>query len=210
MDSHITTLGSTELVQGRPFTDPDWAGRDRVVLHFILGRLRDELRDPDQVRNHPRPWVMFRVEPGGRKLRIVIGDAAGLAAELPITVVGFFGTKRQGVDYAPLDAVDDELIAGFPNFPGVLGYCSLQQLTGSWANLVLLRDPRDLEHWATSARHAFAAKAMAPEYYQCIRLHNGVLEGGLLSGKEIVLHRTKYYDFQDTLPWRAVREMAGN
>jgi hypothetical protein len=208
MEASIFSLGAGQRLADRPFTDPGLSESDRLVLMAILERLRAELRDREALRDHPRPLVLFRFEPDGRKLRIVIGDAAGLAAERPVVIVGFVGTKRPNIDCAPLDVVDDELIAGIPAFPGVLGYCSMQQPSGNWANLVLLREPKDLDHWSTSPRHAFAAKAMAPEYYVHIRLHNGVLEGGVLSQNSIVLHKTKYYDFGDALPWRAVRELA--
>src|SRR5438128_2253847 len=38
-------------------------------------------------------------------------------------------------------------------------------------------------------------------------LHNRVLPGGLMSGSKIVLHRTKYYEFQDRTIWWAVRDL---
>jgi hypothetical protein len=40
-----------------------------------------------------------------------------------------------------------------------------------------------------------------------VRLHNGVLPGGLWSSEEPRLVRTKYYDFSGPQPWRAVREV---
>ena len=47
---------------------------------------------------------------------------------------------------------------------------------------------------------------VAPAIYSSVRLHNGVLPGGLLSGADPVLVRTKYFDFQSEWPWQAVRE----
>jgi hypothetical protein len=151
--------------------------------------------------------VLLEKGQDGRRRRIVICSPQGLGADRTITVVGFFGARRPGVDRTPLDLVDEELIAGLPGYPGILGYCSFQQASGNWANLVLLREPADLDHWSTSPRHAFAAKAMAPEYYLNIRLHNASLEGGVLSQSEISFHRTKYYDYQETPPWRAIRQL---
>jgi hypothetical protein len=207
MSTTLQSLSAGELLADRPFTDPELSETDRGILTNVLERLRAELGDAEKLRDHPRPLVIFRFEPDGRKVRIVIGDAQGLTAERAIVVVGFLGTKRDGIDCAPLDEMDDELIAGFAGYPGVLSYCSMQQPSGNWANLVLLRDPADMDHWSTSPRHAFAAKAMAPEYYLYIRLHNGWLEGGVLSQNPIVLHKTKYYDFREAIPWRAVRPL---
>ena len=34
------------------------------------------------------------------------------------------------------------------------------------------------DHWRTSAKHTYAARDLAPEYYACVRLHNGLLPGG--------------------------------
>jgi hypothetical protein len=210
MDAHMTSLGQAEVLDERPFTHPSWLDHDHTILETILERLRAEVPALMEMSELPRPLVMFRHEADGRTVRIVIGDLVELTADRPITVVGFFGSKREGIDYAPLDAVDDELIAGLPNYPGVLSYCSQQQPGGNWANLVLLRDPKDMDHWSTSPRHAFVAKAMAPEFYLHIRLHNGGLEGGILSRERIVLHRTKYYDFAEMLPWRAIRDIRRN
>ena len=200
-------LSPTQIVDERPFTHPTCLDEDRAVLASILECLRGKMHTPAGVPDGPCPMVILENGQDGRRRRVVICDPEQLAADRPITVVGFFGLRRPGVDRTPLDRVDEELIAGFPKYPGVLSYCSFQQASGDWANLVLLRGPADLDHWSTSPRHAFAAKAMAPDYYLYVRLHNACLEGGVLSRSEIVFQRTKYFDFQETPPWRAIREL---
>ena len=202
-----TRLDPIQFPVDRPFTHPELTLGDRETLQSILNRLRDLVTAPEGVPEQPRPLVLFHRDPDGRKHRVVICDLPALVSDVKITIVGFMGSRCPDVDPSPLDAVDDELIAGFPHYPDVLGYCSSQQPGGNWANLVLLRGPEALGQWAASPRHAFAAKAMAPEFYQYIRLHNGWLDGGILSGNSIELHRTKYYDYQGLLPWRAVRDL---
>jgi hypothetical protein len=200
-------LESAHVLEDRPFTHPELSLGDREVLQGILEGLKRIVTAPEGLPERPRPLVMHRRDPDGRKHRIVVCDLRALTSGQTLMVVGFLGARCEGKDPAPLDAIDEELIAGFSNYPGILSYCSSQQPGDNWANLVLMRGPEAVGHWASSPRHAFAAKAMAPEYYQYIRLHNGLLEGGLLSGNPIVLHRTKYYDYQGLLPWRAVREL---
>jgi hypothetical protein len=47
---------------------------------------------------------------------------------------------------------------------------------------------------------------MSPGYYTVIRLHNAFLPGGIMSNNKLILIRTKYIDYQEPTPWRAVRE----
>lgn len=91
--------------------------------------------------------------------------------------------------------------------PYLLSYSSLEIDGGNWRNLVLFSSPHGIGHWAMSVRHAHAARELSPSQYRHIRIHNGVLAGGLMSGDGIRLIRTKYYDFQDETLWSAIREL---
>ena len=62
-------------------------------------------------------------------------------------------------------------------------------------DLVLLGDEITKEHWRRSARHAYAAQMLSPQYYESIRLHNGEIAGGLWSTSPLVIAYTKYYDY---------------
>ena len=65
--------------------------------------------------------------------------------------------------------------------------------------------------WASSQYHARAAQELSPRYYRHIRLHGGLLPGGLLAARAPLLTHTKYYDFETVDqgdrggPWRAIR-----
>jgi hypothetical protein len=138
----------------------------------------------------------------------VIANDGPLRAGRDLAFVGFFATKRAGLDHAPLTVTDDELILEFPRHPGILSYSSLEFADGNWGNLIVVDPPEAREHWRTSDKHAWAAQELAPRHYTVVRLHRGVFPGGLLAGRDPVVIRTKYYDFQGPAPWQAERELA--
>jgi hypothetical protein len=101
---------------------------------------------------------------------------------------------------------DEELIQEFPGHPGILSYSSLELGDGDWGNLILLDGDEAREHWRVSERHAHAARELAPRHYTDVRLHQGILPGGVRARGEAILRRTKYYDYRDAVTWRAERE----
>jgi hypothetical protein len=137
--------------------------------------------------------------------RAVIAQEGPLQAAGDLAWVGFFATRRVGMDHAPLTAVDDELIGEFPRHPAIVSYSSLELADGNWGNLIVVDPPGGREHWRTSEKHAWAARELAPRQYTVIRFHHGVFPGGLGSGREPIVVRTKYYDFQGPRYWRAER-----
>ncbi|MGH2522820.1 MAG: hypothetical protein ACRDH2_09995 [Anaerolineales bacterium] len=206
--SDFIRLEQTELVVGRSFTNLDQNIGDVATIAQMIHRLRLLLGEPSALPAEPRPLLLHLQEADGRLHRIVSCQPDGLRSRADLTWVGFFGQKRPELDPAPLDAMDKELMGELARYPGILSYSSLQLAAGNWGNLVLLASPEVKEHWRTSERHAYAAQEMAPRYYLAIRLHSGVLPGGLLSGQPAVIIRTKYYDFQTHEVWRALRELA--
>jgi hypothetical protein len=88
----------------------------------------------------------------------------------------------------------------------VLSYSSLELAGGDWGNLILLAGEAACEHWRVSERHADATRVLAPRHYTHVRLHRGILPGGVRAGRAPVLRRTKYFDYQGGDTWRAERE----
>ena len=201
----VIRLSPREIVGGRPFTNPRHNADDLVAIRAMAGGLRLILGRP--LPDGPRPFVRQSPEPDGREHRAVICNDRVLRAGRDLTFVGFFAKKRRGLDHTPLTTTDDELILEFPRHPGILSYSSLELADGNWANLIVADPPDAKDHWRTSEKHAYAARELAPKHYTVVRLHHGVLPGRLLSGREPVLVRTKYYDFQGLAPWRADREL---
>jgi hypothetical protein len=206
MDSFIP-LAYDELVSDRPFTDPAQNAEDLGLIRAILAVVRTVLRQPLEWPEPPAPLVLRRVGEQDRLVRLVFCRQAALNAAEDLYLVGFFGQKRLEKDRTLINAVDEDLIHEFSLHPGILSYSSFELSDGNYANLVLIRPESARDHWRTSAKHTYAAHELAPEYYTCVRLHNGLLPGGLWSGGEPRLVRTKYYDFSGLQSWLAVREL---
>lgn len=195
-------LTATEIVFGRPFTDPDKIQADFAALEQIRAALHATVR---AMPVDPEPGLALHLQqPDGRAHRIVILNRLGLLASAPMAVVGFFGQRRPEADPAMLQDLDAELIEELQAHPSMLSYSSCELNCGGWANLVVLADPQGARRWRESARHVFAASQVAPRYYATVRIHNGALPAGLAS--PALLHvRTLYYDFADTGWWQAIR-----
>jgi hypothetical protein len=199
-------LDLSEVPAERAFTDPRENAADVVAIRIMAARLAALVRDPPAAgATRPQLLVVETREPDGRPHRAVLCDKARLRAARDLAFVGFFAWKRPGLDPSPLTRVDDELIGEFPRHPGILSYSSLELHDGNWANLILLDPPEAKDRWRESPRHAHAATELAPRHYTAVRLHNGVFPGGLLSGADPVLVRTRYHDFRGPVPWRAER-----
>jgi hypothetical protein len=122
-------------------------------------------------------------------------------------VVGFFGERHVGRDATSLEAADAAVVLEFKDYPGILSYSSMELADGNWANLVLHTAPEDREAWRGGATHARAVAELAPVHYRTVRIHNGVLPGGLNAGTQIRIERTKYWDYREPSVWHGVREL---
>ena len=121
-------LSKSEIVPGRPFTDPERNAEDLATLEYIAKRLRYVLSQAEAIRHYPTPLLLYLPEPGGLRLRITITNPDELRRPMDLTVVGFCGQKRPDVDRSQLDGVDLELISEFLEHPHLLSYNSLEFL----------------------------------------------------------------------------------
>jgi hypothetical protein len=208
MNRHIE-LGVADRDESRPFAYTQHNTEDMAAIVIMAAQLRQLIQDSQAPapldRSLPNEFSTIH----GRRLRAVVTQLEALRRPQDVLLVGFFGHRRPDVPPdvdEDKDTIDAELIAELPQYPGVLGYSTVEINTADYGNLVLLERPESAEEWRTSARHGFAARVIAPRYYTTIRLHNGVLPGGLFSGQAPVLLRTKYYDYRGEWPWTAVRE----
>ena len=198
-------LAPRETAAGREFTDPARTAQDLAAVGLMLDNIRRQVRTAAR-RPGPSPLVVAGHETGGRAHRAIVCDARRLGDGRDLAWVGFFAVKRRDVDSVPLAVRDDELIEEFPEHPGILSYSSLDLGDGDWGNLILLDGDEAREHWRVSERHAHAAHELAPRHYTDVRLHQGVLPGGVRARGTPVLRRTKYYDYRDAVTWRAERD----
>ena len=119
------------------------------------------------------------------------------ASDLPF--VGFISHRRELVEPFVLEDIqtaDQTMLIELKHNPGLLSYSSLELRPGYWYNLVLMHDERAKEHFRHSKTHAYAAYTLSPRYYEWIRLHHGLLIGGLGQCK-FQLGSTRYYFFAD-------------
>jgi hypothetical protein len=202
-------LGPTDRDEARPFAHVEHNAEDLRAMIIMAAHLRHLLLE----NAHPEitgPYQIHEMTAShGRRLRMIIAQPTALMVDTDLTVVGFFGHRRPAV-LGPLHedehSIDAEMIAEIPNYPGVLGYCSMEVGETDYGNLVLMASADTIDHWRTSARHSFAARVVAPAMYTSVRLHNGLLPGGLMCGADPLLVRTKYYDYRSEWPWQGVRE----
>lgn len=139
---------------------------------------------------------------------IVLPDFAGVRRVGDLFGVGFFGQARLGVDHAPIMALEAALISDMPTTNGLVAYYNAYYPEAGWGNLVLFRDEAMERAWGDDPRHIEAVRRSGAHYHS-IRLHHARANGGLLGTGSIVIVRTRYIDFDDDPPWRAIREMRG-
>jgi hypothetical protein len=201
----VIQLGADEVVADRPFTALEHTAGDLAAIQAMAAGLRELLERP--LPSGSRPLVLSVAAPAGREHRAVISNDGPLWAGRDLAWVGFFATRRAGMDHAPLTVADDELVLEFPRHPAILSYSSLELADGNWGNLIVVDPPEGREHWRASEKHAWAARELAPRHYAVIRLHHGMFPGGLWSVRDPIVVRTKYYDFQGPAAWRAERAL---
>jgi hypothetical protein len=201
-----THLGHLDILHDRPFTDPSLNADDLHSMRYMASRLFDLLNGPAELPDSPRPLQISLAGKQGEHVRVILNHPAALRAANDLHIVGFFGQTRPEANRTAIDGMDVTLQSEFAAYPAVLGYCTVRLIDGNFGNLVFLGTDVSREHWRQSTHHQYAAAELAPQYYASVRLHNGSLPEGLKSEPEIILKRTKYYDYQDGL-WCGLREL---
>jgi hypothetical protein len=200
----MITLDPYATYADKPFTDLANTWADLMVLDSIRTHLRAMLNGlPECVNNGQLYGQLFE----RYHYRVVLLNRRDLLGDQPMNIVGFCGQRRPDVNPGLLTKLDAELVDELSNHPYMLAYSSHEQPDGNWVNLVVMSSAPQVERWRASARHAYAARELSPDYYATIRLHSGRLAAGLNS-PGLQLTRTMYYDFQAGGWWQAVRPMA--
>lgn len=202
------TLGPKDIVSGRPFTAVEMTVRDLGILHGILADVRSVLVDVEEGARSIEPFQKLAWRARGLTHRLLICDFARLRNHPGLCVVGFFGDKRPDKDGWALEEANTEIVAEFHKYPGILAYASVELPDQLWANMVLHDDPVDVQFWRTSEMHRRAVDNLSPEHYFNVRIHNGRLTSGLFERPQIIIGKTKYFDFSGRSPWRAERSTA--
>ncbi|MDP3984911.1 MAG: hypothetical protein Q8Q52_07920 [Acidimicrobiia bacterium] len=203
----IRVLAADQSVARRPFTSISLYRRDLATLGYMLEDLRVLLARMADGEMTVIPYQTIEWLVHGLKRRAIVTNAMGLYNRRKVCAVGFFGERYLDRDHTPLEEANAEIVLEFRDYPGILSYSSMELPDGNWANLVLHDIPQVREYWRAGERHARAAQELSPLYYRTVRIHNGILPGGIMSGRQITVERTKYWDYHLPRIWHAVREL---
>lgn len=206
-DPHL--LRPNETVDAHPITDVANYGSDIALLNYLLQDLRVLLRRHNKGEIELEPQQVLTWDVHGLERRTVVCDPEGLLGPRDVQFVGFFGDRRLGADQPAIDASEFDLISEFRSYPGILSYSSVELVDHYWANLVVHREPHDREAWRGSTAHIHAVDQVAPLAYRAVRIHNGCLVEGVCGPGTIVLETTKYWDYDVTPTWHAIRRLPG-
>ena len=199
-------LRSDERVAGRPFTGTDWTRKDETVLRRMWSRLRRHVATLADDGSGALVERFERVsDPDASVHTIVLPDLSRALQADDLFGVGFFGQTRRRVDHTPIMELEAALIADMPRTPGLVAYYNAYHPAVGWGNLVLFADQVAERAWGDDPRHVEAVRRSATHYHS-IRLHHARGVGGLRGTGPIDIIRTRYIDYRDDRPWRAIRE----
>ncbi|MGD2157425.1 MAG: hypothetical protein PVG14_09500 [Anaerolineales bacterium] len=200
-------LAPDEIIEERPFTDPENSKGDLDRMRQMAQQLIDTYDDPVVCDFTPGKPPVCESDPQGRFFRIYYIQPQLLFSKEEITAVGFFGIKRPNADIKPLIQADKQFEKEFHKHPGLLSLSTVRLADGNFSNLVLFTDPESKDEWNYSDLHYDLVSKISPPYYKSIRLNNGFLPKGLSAPEKLRLIRVKYIDYTTDPHWRAVRTM---
>lgn len=210
--SEVVHLAPDEFSIDHPCTDPSLYEADEQLLAYMLQDLRALVRRRRSGEIDLEPYEALAWSVHGLARRQVICDPAALEDQRNVCIVGFFGERRGNPETQQrIDRLESALLNEFRSVPGVLSYSSMELVDDYWANLVVHAAAADREEWRNRDVHREAAEDASPEHYRNVRIHHGVLAGGVCSSNMIRLVRTKYWDYGgDPVlgKWTAERELA--
>ena len=187
--SQLRTLESSPLQASRQ------ASLDLHVLRYMTHRVCFRLLS--SASTPALPSLEYIEERRNRTHRMVIYQQQGYLLQTNLLFVGFVSGIQPQVSPAivqEIHRVDQLFMAELAHNAGLLSYSSLELNPGNWYNLVLLSDLAAKTYFKESSTHRYAAYDLAMHYYAWIRLHNGIMPGGL-EGKDMLLQSTKFYTF---------------
>jgi hypothetical protein len=196
-------LAAHERLRARPFTDPERTLADAAVMDRMLQRLRREARSwPTQ----PTSAEVLKHTRAGCRHWLVVPSAPALAGAHDVTVVGFFGDLRPGMDHSAIYQLEADVVARLGRYApaGLLGYYDAEIAPALHGNLVLFGTCEVPLEWRRDRVHA-AAVALAPRHYRVVRLHRGMIGGALLGRGHVAIQRTRYFDFGQQPAWHGLR-----
>jgi hypothetical protein len=201
-------LGPDDVVPRRRFAHPDHVPSDRSTLCLLIRDIARRLTQTDE------PVETWDPSPDDWYRHVIIPRPAAFTAHEGLTVVGFFGRRRDLVSLEVARAIQDMsdvLDRRIPTFTSVLSYSThllVDEL--NYANLVLLDSPDAISAWRHAEPHHAAAGALSKDYYAFVRIYHGsVATRDMAREGAVRLERVKYWDYRDEPTWTAQRELIG-
>jgi hypothetical protein len=202
-------LNSNEVLdENSPPGDEEYK-QDIVILKYMAQRIYITLYLLDEPTDSSLPLLYYLEEGHKYTHRIAIYSPQASLLNNKLDFVGFISRKLQPEDSQVIEeirTVDKKLIVELINTPGLMSYSSLELRDGRWCNLVLFSDPEAKMHLKQSETHMYAAYQLSPRYYDWVRLHNGIMPGGL-ARNELLLQKTKFYQFSGPHEKPEMREL---
>jgi hypothetical protein len=205
--AQILTLKPAEVLQDRPFTNPDRIANDVNTIRFMVDQLCLFLENQNLDANLSPPILVHRPSRENWFYRLVIARPEILVQPNELAFVGFLGHRRKDANLELADEFDEILLNEIPEYPGLLSYSTMALVSGDFSNLVIFTDTSVKEQWSRSKAHEQAVRKLSPDFYVSIKLYNGKLPGGIADSRALQLTRIKYYDYQVHPRWHAVREL---
>lgn len=181
--------------------------QDLVLLRYMAQKIYITLYLLDEPTDPSQPLLYYLEEGQKYTHRIAIYSPQELWISKRLDFVGFISRKLQPQDPQVIEeirAIDKKLVVELVGTPGLMSYSSLELRDGRWCNLVLFSGSETKKHIRNSETHAYAAYQLSPRYYDWVRLHNGVMPGGL-ARNEMLLQKTTYYRFHGPHEKPAIR-----
>lgn len=208
----LVQLSPSDTPVDHPCADPALYEPDQQLLAYMLQDLRALVRRMLTEKLELKPYETRTWSVHDLQRRTVVCNPAGLAASTDVRIVGFFGERRGDSDtQGRIDQLERELLTQFRDFPGVLSYSSIELVDDYRANLLVHVDDGDREAWRNGRVHREAAEDASPGHYRSVRIHHGLLHGGVSSSNMIRLLRTKYWDYGEVSSgapeWTTMREL---
>ncbi len=204
-----SNMNASEALNERSLPNFEIGNLDLVILSYMAQRIYVTLYLLDEPVDPSQPLLYYAEEGRKHTHRIAIYRPEELMRNSSLDLVGFVSAKlKPGRPQVikEIRAVDKKLIVEFISTPGLLSYSSLELRDGRWCNLVLFSGRETRVHIRNSETHAYAAYQLSPRYYEWVRIHNGIMPGGL-ARNEIVLQKTRYYQFHGPHEKPTMREL---
>lgn len=202
-------LALDEIPADHPCADVRHYHADLALLNYLLQDLRALLRQAASGSITLSAYEEKNWEVHGLTRRTVICDPQALVEQNDVLMVGFLGNRRSSKEADTVDAAELDVIGEFRDYPGIMSYSSVELIDNQWANLVVHQAATDRDDWRHSQVHIKAAEELAPLVYHSVRIHNGSISQGPVGCGTVVIERTKYYDYDCTPMWHAVRTLPG-